>query len=84
MTPRDFTELTVLRILASERKTLTYPELLREMLKATERAEIPLYLGPNVTLRDFLEQLANKNLIAFATIGKDEHFPNPAESIQPI
>lgn len=81
MTPQEFTSRTVQKILAQNRTGLTYPELLRKMLRATDKSSIPLYLGPSITLRDFLQQLAEQGLLTFSTTGSGRTQVTPTGSL---
>jgi hypothetical protein len=67
MTPQDFTTFLVLDILCKHRRGLTGDELLREMLRRTEEEFCPLYLGPGLRLRDFLEDLSISGMVLLSS-----------------
>jgi hypothetical protein len=57
--PRDGeTAALVVRIIRAHPEGVTGARLLEEMLRAAQLQDHPLYLGPGITLREFLDHLS--------------------------
>ena len=63
MTPQQYTSRLVIRILSENPKGLSIRELLGAMLTRSERDMKPLYLGPGLTLRSFINYLAARRCV---------------------
>jgi hypothetical protein len=63
MSPQLFTAKNILRIIRNHPEGISVPDLLGALLQRTERSLMPLYLGPGITVRNFIDNLVRKGMV---------------------